>query len=80
MIIAHWCFPGSLCFLFVEVSPAMDAQIAPHLNNRRSGRPSSAAVTEKRRFRRYAAPKISVKQACIYVANDLRLRGCAGRS
>jgi hypothetical protein len=37
-------------------------------------------VTEKRRFRRYAAQNISVKQAYIYVANDLPLRSCAGRS
>ncbi len=37
-------------------------------------------VTEKRQRRRYAAPKISVKQAYIYVANDLRLHSCAGHS
>jgi hypothetical protein len=45
-----------------------------------AGRPSSAAVTEMRRLRTYAAPNIGVEQDYIYAANDLRLRSCAGRS
>ena len=49
-------------------------------SNRCSGRPSSAAVTEMRRLRTYAAPNIGVEQDYIYAANDLRLRSCAGRS
>ena len=44
--------------------------------NRCSGRPSSAAVTEMRRLRTYAAPNMSVEQELLTFAFALVIQRC----